>query len=82
MGHGTLGKVRPRKIGVNKVSHRLALHVIREVVHDEQQRRLSDNDHVTKLAGGTPTHEANHKTVEGPGWNMPNVVRAASGRCE
>lgn len=64
------------------MSHRLATHVVRELVHDLQQRHLSDTDPVTKLAGGTPTHGANHKTLEKPGWNMPNVIRAATGRCE
>jgi hypothetical protein len=66
------------------MGHRLAVHVLRELHHDGQQRHLSDTDHVTKLAGGAPTHTANHKTIDSgqPHPEMDSVIRAATGRCE
>ncbi len=64
------------------MGHRLAVHVIRELHHDLQQRHLSDTDHVTKHAGGTPTHTANQKTVSAPHPEMQHVARAATGRCD
>lgn len=66
------------------MGHSLLKHVIREVVHDAQQRTLSDADHVTKHSGGTPTHgAANHKTHTTPAGKseMADVTKAATGTC-
>jgi hypothetical protein len=59
--------------------HTLIGHVLKEVVHDQQQRQLSDDDPITKQHGGTPTHGPNHVTGHTTDPEMPRLVRAATG---